>query len=372
MKPPYALLSLFIAGAIGLSSLSLRDREAVQSSRINLAANLPLTGDLATYGAAIQEGMLFALSREAASRTSLLTIDWQDNAGEPRQALSALRAQLRRKPNLYIAGVKPQYMAVKDSLARSGIPTFAWIFDLDLRDAGESVFRTWVNFKAETELFLRHIKERDPKRIAIVYVSLPSTDAQYRGVILPALEQSHRHELFVQEYQIDHLDFKTVALNIRSFNPDLIVLSGFQHNLIPLIRALRGLALIKDDNTIATYDLLDAAPLLSTAELEGIRVSVPKFLLSSDQKVIQWQTEFQAHFGKPPLYTHAYAFDMARILLDAAERLPEEPSKDEVIAALHATDIDGVTGPLRFDAAGDLLPNIELGVFRDGRLVRTP
>jgi outer membrane PBP1 activator LpoA protein len=54
---------------------------------VHIACNLPLTGYFATYGAAVREGALMALSENAEPAVSL-DFDWQDNAGEPKTTVT--------------------------------------------------------------------------------------------------------------------------------------------------------------------------------------------------------------------------------------------------------------------------------------------
>jgi branched-chain amino acid transport system substrate-binding protein len=356
---------------LALVVLHQRRPEPVAGETLRIAANIPLTGDLAVYGTAIQEGVEFAVSSLGESTKRLVHFEWEDNASSARQAVTIARKQLSSGPNVYLSGVKPQYMAIHKILARKGMPHFAWIFDVDLRPEGEENFRTWVNFKVEAPLFINYAGVRAASRIAIVYVSLPHTDRQYHDLIIPALKDKEGTELLVQNYQADLIDFNTIALKVRQFSPDLIILSGFQRNLISMVRAFRNLHLISEGNTIATYDLLDAAPLLRAEDLEGVRVSAPSFLLSGGPKVEHWGETFRNKYGKSPSYTHAYAFDMAAIIFDAAARSQRKGfSPEALFSAIAGTDIPGITGRLKFDEQGDLLPSVELGVFRNGKLVR--
>ncbi|MCI5149913.1 MAG: hypothetical protein D3916_11095 [Candidatus Electrothrix sp. MAN1_4] len=173
----------------------------------------------------------------------------------------------------------------------------------------------------------------------------------------------------VQPFDFGKTDFRDLAAKVKDFDPDLIILNGFQTELVGMVRALQPLSLIHDGNTIATYDMLDAAKVLAPEELEGIRVVAPVFVTRPDSPTVaKWSKEFQDKFGKSPLYTHAFAYDMALILQDAAKRLRNSPTHDEWMTALHATDLQGITGTLKFDNEGDLLTPLEVGVCTNGVL----
>jgi ABC-type branched-subunit amino acid transport system substrate-binding protein len=88
-----------------------------------------------------------------------------------------------------------------------------------------------------------------------------------------------------------------------------------------------------------------------------------------DSTFSRWKRTFHDRFGREPLYTHAYAYDMALLIRHAAESCPAGEAAC-VVHALRSADLPGVTGRLRFDAAGDLDTRVELGVYRAGRLFR--
>ena len=63
---------------------------------IRIACNLPLTGYFGGYGTAIKDGATMALS-EIPKQTVSLEFDWQDNAGEPKTAVSIMQKQYLKR-----------------------------------------------------------------------------------------------------------------------------------------------------------------------------------------------------------------------------------------------------------------------------------
>lgn len=367
-------IRLFL-GLLALLSLSTFEARA-DEGRARLASpllvpmNLPLTGPYATYGAAVEEGVRFALEdRKAASLPVPIDFDFQDNEGKAAKTVSVFREQLLKNPAIYVSGVRPQTMAIWDEAARRKIPHFLWIFDRSIEKDGAPGFRTYVSFKVEPPIFLEYAKKKAWKRVAILYVRLPSTEDEYQNAVLPGLRAAGS-ELLVQPYELDKDDFRDLTAKVRHFQPDGIILCGFQNQLVSLIKSLRTMQLIHDGNTLATYDMIDAAPLLPAADVEGVRFTTPAFLLEGETgRYHAWRSRFEARFHHAPLYTQAYAYDMANVLIDAANRA-EDRSPEALTRALRATNLDGVTGPLRFDASGDLDVKVDLGVFRSGKGVR--
>ena len=340
------------------------------ASPLVVPMNLPLTGPFGTYGAAVEEGVRFALEDEAhANRPVPLLFDFQDNEGKAAKTVSVLREQLLKNPAIYVSGVRPQTMAIWDEVSRRNIPHFLWIFDRSIERNGAPDFRTYVNFKVEPPIFLKYASERSMKRVVVMYVRLPSTEDEYGSAVIPDLRAAGTQVLDMP-YELDTSDFRDLVAKARQFRPDGFILCGFQNHLVSLIRSLRTLQLIREGNTLATYDMIDAAPLLHPEEIEGIRFTSPVFLLDDDSSpAAKWRARFEARFHHLPLYTQAYAYDLTHVLIDSAKRAADR-SPESLTKAIRETNLKGVTGPLRFDPSGDLEVQVELGVFRKGKMVR--
>jgi branched-chain amino acid transport system substrate-binding protein len=344
-------------------------KQAPGKKSVRIACNLPLTGYFATYGAAVRDGALMAVSEIPAPPVAL-DFDWQDNAGEPKTTVSIMQKQYLEPVDIYVSGVKPQTMAIMDQIAARGTPHFVWIFDPFINKNSKNNFRTWVSYKIEPRVYLDYAQSIAAKRIAIAYVQLPHTLEEFDQIVIPGLKEQGVVDLIVEKYDYGKKDFKDIAVKFSQFNPDLIILNGFQAELVALVRSLRPLGLIKENNTIATYDMLDAANILAADELENIRVITPLFVSRPDREQVRsWRERFKKRYGKDPIYTHAFGYDMASIIIDAAGRVKLPAAPEQWTQALKSTNIIGITGPLKFDAEGDLITPLEVGVFRNGKLV---
>jgi len=362
-----ALAMLVIVFIAGSSCKSGGSKNAVR-----IACNLPMSGDLAVYGKAVQRGASLAVDDLKASDPNgpALDFDWQDNAGNPQTTVSIMQQQYLNPPDVYVSGVRPQTTAIWDQISAKGTPHFVWIFEMIVNAKSHNNLRTWVNFKLEPQAYLSYVDKQKPKRVAILYTKIPSYEDELQKIFIPGLKQRGINDILVEQYDFETSDFKSLALKVRDFKPDLIVLQGFQTHLLGLVRALRPYSLITDGNTIATYDMLDAATVLGPDELEGIRCAAPYFVTRPDRpEISNWRSHFTAKYNMQPLYTDAFAYDMAMIIHDAAKRLTLPANSDQWVNALRATNIQGITGQLKFDEDGSLITPVEMAVFRKGKPV---
>lgn len=166
---------------------------------------------------------------------------------------------------------------------------------------------------------------------------------------------------------MDKTDFRDLALRLRGVAPYLLIPSGFRNNFVGMIKAFNTHNLLGGKNAVATYDLLDAAPLLKPEEIEGLRVAMPSFLLKADSPLVsQWIDAFEKRFHKTPLYMYVYAYDMKNIFMSGANRLGPSCSLDRLYEVLATTSEEGMPGELKFGQQGKLPPSVALGVFRNG------
>jgi branched-chain amino acid transport system substrate-binding protein len=326
--------------------------------------NLPLTGAHATYGQAVYEGTKLA---NLDFKDEAINYNFADNESLPKQALSVFRSQMLDKPDIYISGVKPEHLAYKDLLVKENIPHFAWVFDINLRPVGEPNFRTWVNFKIEPAVIIDYTKRSKAKTVTIIGGDLPTYHEEYDKFIIPGLKEQEIEIKSHIIYPIDKTEFRDIATKVKQTNTDLYILAGFQENLMGLLKAMNQLNIIKDGNTIATYDLLDAAPYLHPRFTEGVRVVSPRFLLTNNSEYNDWKKRFKELFNKEPLYSHAYAYDMALALREAI-RIKSKNSGISWESALMQVDTEGITGKVKFDNTGDLAYELAVGVYRNGKL----
>lgn len=339
---------------------------------VKVAANLPMTGDLGLYGAAIQRGAVLALEdlQKQDPTGPAIRFDWQDNTGDSQTTVNVMQRQLLQAPDLYTSALKPQVLAITDQISQKGLPHFTWILDIKINPKSTNNLRVWVNFDLESKVFLEYMRPRHPKRVAIVYSKTPAAEEEYGQVIAPALRREGATDFLVESLEPNTSDYSTLAAKINAFRPDMLILNGFVPQITSEVRSLRPFGLIKDGNTLASLDMLDAAPLLGPDEIEGIVVAAPDFLSRPDNpRVRDWKSRFAARFGTPPTYHSAYAYDMTLVIHDAAKRLQLPAASPQWIQAVRATQIEGVTGPVRFNDDGSSITHLEAAHFAGGKLL---
>lgn len=373
MKTRWPWIAAALAVGVVVLLVWLNRSPPKPAGEVLVAANYPLSGELGFYGEHLRDGMLLAVEEqgEKAAGKATFKFDWGDNKFQPKEAATVLQKQLLGRPAVYTTALKPQVMAVEQEVGREGIPHLAWVLDLDPNPTGTTNnFRTWISFKLEEDVFLAYARERKAKTVAITYVSLPSTETAYAKYLADGLRAAGC-TVHLEPYTpgTTDADLKTVAAKLAERKPDLFVVNGFIPEMVSVIRALRAQGAVKDGNTLAALDMLDATDVLTPAEAEGVVVAAPPYLIRPTAAQREWAGRFERRFGRKPSYHSAFAYDAGLTLIDAAARLPVGASRQQWLEAILATDLDGVTGRVRYGPDKSLVTELQPATYRDGRLV---
>jgi branched-chain amino acid transport system substrate-binding protein len=155
-----------------------------------------------------------------------------------------------------------------------------------------------------------------------------------------------------REYTSDKAtDFTAILTSIKAKEPDLIFFGGMDPQAGPMARQMKRLdmkAQLLGGDGMQNLNFLK----LAGADAEGVIASSPGLPLDSMAGGEDFKKRFEAKYGPIQLYA-PYAYDAVNVVIAAMKRADSaDPAK--FILELPKTDQAGVTGPLRFDAKGDI------------------
>ncbi|NDF70481.1 MAG: hypothetical protein EB131_05020 [Betaproteobacteria bacterium] len=155
-----------------------------------------------------------------------------------------------------------------------------------------------------------------------------------------------------REYTTDRAtDFTAILTAIKGHAPDVVFYGGMDAQGAPLARQMRALGL---SAVLMSGDGLQSSEFLRLAgrAAEGVVASTPGLPPAQMPGGETFRRDFVARYGVIQNYA-PYAFDAASTLI-AAMQQADSTDPARVVAALHAIHRDGVTGPIAFDAKGDI------------------
>jgi len=160
-------------------------------------------------------------------------------------------------------------------------------------------------------------------------------------------------------------DFTAILTSIKGKNPDLVFFGGMDPQGGPMAQQMKRLGL---KATLLGGDGLQNINFikLAGADAEGVTASSPGLPLDAMPGGPAFKQKFESKYGPIQVYA-PYAYDAVQVLVAAMKKADSsDPAK--VLAALPASDLQGVTGQVRFDAKGDTQGGaVTLYVVKNGK-----
>jgi branched-chain amino acid transport system substrate-binding protein len=160
-------------------------------------------------------------------------------------------------------------------------------------------------------------------------------------------------EIVAREYTDDKkTDFTAILTSIKGKTPDLIFFGGMDPQGGPMAQQMKRLGLsakLLGGDGLQNINFLK----LAGADAEGVIASSPGLPIDAMPGGAEFRKKFEAKYGPIQVYA-PYAYDAVNVLIEAMKKANSaEPAK--VLAELPKASIQGVTGPVKFDAKGDTL-----------------
>lgn len=149
-------------------------------------------------------------------------------------------------------------------------------------------------------------------------------------------------------------DFRTLLASVARSGPDLIYFGGMYPEAMQLLSQARAVGIAMP---FLGGDGLDAPGMRDAEGGQGVYLTTFTRRLRGSAAGRRWEERFRAVYGHAPQPVAAYAYDAARVALDAIAsetvRLGRMPTRDEVAATVGRAEWAGLAVAARFDDRGD-------------------
>ena len=147
-------------------------------------------------------------------------------------------------------------------------------------------------------------------------------------------------------------DFKAILTKIKGKKPDVIMYGGMDATGGPFAKQAKELGItakIVGGDGVCT----DKVAELAGDAIDNIVCSEAGLALSKMEKGADFEKKYQARFNTPVQIYAPFTYDAVNVIIDAMKRANStDPAK--ILAAMPATNYNGVIGNIAFDAKGDL------------------
>ncbi|MEG0766411.1 MAG: ABC transporter substrate-binding protein [Clostridia bacterium] len=359
-------LSVLVACALMMTMASV----ALAEDTIKIGGIAPLTGDVAVYGIANQQGMNLYIEEINAAGGVLgkqVEVEWLDDKGDITESVNAYN-RLQSEGVVALLGPvtsKPA-LAVAEMTALDNMPMMtATATAYDVTTPGANVFRACFLDPYQGQMMASFAsKTLEAKKVAVIYNNADDYSTGLAESFQAKAEELGMEVVAYESYAAGDIDFKAQLTNIQSKAPDALFCPDY-YNTIALLQK-------QAKETGLTVPLLGADGwdgLLTVVEdgkeLEGYYFCNHYSTQDEDPIVSNFLKNFEAKYGTTPNAFAALGYDAAKILCAGIEAAGSTDA-EAVIAALTATNVDGVTGNITYDAHRDPQKSVAIITFKDG------
>ena len=346
------------------------------SKVLKLGVLAPLTGTNAEYGKGFQVGMQMAVDRINAGGGAngyKLELVIRDSKGDPKES-SDLARQFADDDSIYaILGdfTSGCCMANAPIVDAAGIvqlsPTAS---HTDYAGLSPYCFSIMGRQDVEAPFYARYIlsKYMGLKSVGVIYINSDWGKSCFDNFKKEA-DKIGLNIAVAVNYVQDERDFSSLLTRIRS-TPNVEAVCIMDQGAVPLvINQIRGMNWNIPITTLGpgtSQQLLD----LAGKNAEGLLLTSPFFYDEDNAELMKWKNEFVSKSGFEPTIHPACAYDTVYLIAEAVKACgANKVTRKAIRDNLQNIEFTGVTGPIKFNPAGDVARQYMICGVQNGRYV---
>lgn len=353
---------------VSLVALTAPAWSKAEKADFTIAALAPLTGDLASYGNAIRDGVQLATA-DLKIRGIKVKVLFEDTC-YPTDAIKTINKLLSANQ---IDGIAANFCEIAippiaPLIERHRLPSFHTASASDrVLEAGDYIFTTNIRIQSEARLAAEYAFNSLGARTASVLYVASDFGEDYSRYFA-----NRFHELGGRVVSSDvgspkTRDFRAELTKIRGKNPDIVFAAHLGVVLGTLLKQMRAIGLKQD--VMGIYEAEDPSVLEVAKETaEGIRFFVPE-AVQATKKAKSFQERFEQQYAYQPNILASNAYDATMLLANALKNCNGQSRcvKDEIY---RIKDYDGVSGKFSIDRDGGATKDFVLKTVRRQQFVR--
>lgn len=376
------LASSLVAGALaGCSSSDDSGKSDDSSDVIKIGANLELSGNVASYGSSIGDGVELAVEEINKNggidgkKIELVKVDNKSDTSEA--AAAALKLVSQEKVSAMIApATSGNVLATVDIANDNKVPSVT---------ASGTNEKITINDKGELNDYLFRTCFIDPfqgvvaanfatedlkvKNVAIYYDK--SSDYS-KGLATAFKEQIKKNGGTVvaeETFLADDTDFKSTLTNLKSKKPDFIYIPAYYETVGPIVKQAREIGITAPLMGGDGWDSPTLVELAGKGALNNTYFSNAFSSQDPDEKVQNFVKIYKEKFKEEPNGFNALGYDTVYFIAEAIKQSGSTDGK-KIKDALESTkDFAGVTGTFSLDDKHNPIKSATILEFKDGNQV---
>lgn len=345
---------------------------------IKIGANLELSGQVASYGSSIAQGLELAIeeiNKEGidGKKIELVKVDNKSEASEATNGALKLISQDKVAAIVGAAtsgNTKAQIQIAQDNKIPIITPT-GTAEDITVSDGklNDYVFRTCFIDPFQGEVAANFAANELKVKSAAIYIDSASDYSKGLAKSFKEVFEKNGGQIVAEEaYVAKDTDFRATLTRIKSAKPDFVFIPGYYEEVGLIVKQARELGI---DAPLMGADGWDSPKLVEVAGGSALNNTYLTNHYSSgnteDQKVQEFVKAFEAKYdGKTPDAFNALGYDTAYFLADAIKRAGSaEPEKIKEELAKTA-DLTLVSGNFTVDENHNPVKSATILEYKDG------
>ncbi len=373
LKRTAAALVLILGFTLGFTGICSTALAAAKEARLGFA--LSMTGAAAAYGETQKNGAMLAvdeINAQAGQDGIGIVPIFEDDASQPQQGVNVFNRFIAADRVAMIIGPTLSNTAqVTDRIAQqAGVPVLAVSNTAKgITDIGDCVFRDSLTEQVVIPNTIRIAKGKlGFKKVAVLY---GNDDAFTKGgydAFKKALDDWNIQILSEQTFAKGDRDFSPQLTQIRSVNPDALIVSALVEEASGIVSQARQLGISTDVPIIGGNGFNSPSFMKNAGKAaESVIVGAAWNATSSSLLNRHFVEAYTARYGSPPDQFAAQAYAGVYIAREALGRAASIDNRKAVREALaQIRDLDTVLGKFSFTQGRDAKHSPVVQIVRDG------
>ncbi|WFA07968.1 ABC transporter substrate-binding protein [Tissierella sp. Yu-01] len=331
------------------------------SDTIKVGVNYELTGEVATYGVNLNDGVQMALEEINANGGVLgkqLEIVTVDNKSSDTEAANVSTRLATRDKVVALLGpaTSGNTKAASPAAMQNKIPLIsgsATADDVTVDANGkvrDYIFKTCFSDSFQGVMMAEFALGDLGFTNAAILADSSSDYAQGLAKAFRDTFAANGGTLLSEEaYQAGDKDFKAVLTNLKATNPEVLFVPGYYEEVGLIVRQARELGLNVPILGGDGYESPKLTEIAGAENLNDVYYSSHYSPNDTAENVVAFNEAFNAKYSKSPDAFNALGYDMGYLLKDALERAGEADTEKLKVALEETDGFEGVTGVLSID-----------------------
>lgn len=347
--------------------------------KIKIGANLELSGNVASYGTSIHDGVKLAIKEINANggvNGKELDLVAVDNKSEASEATNGALKLTDKDNVLAIIGAATSGNTVAQVEVANNSETIlispsGTALNVTVNDKGELnpyAFRTtFIDPFQGTVAANFAFNELGIKKAAVYQDNASDYAKGLADAFIETFEAAGGEIVADEAYVAKDTDFRSTLTRLKSANPEFIFIPGYYEEVGLIVKQAREMGI---DVPLMGGDGWDSPTLVDLAGAEALNNTFTTNAYSAndpDEKIQQFVKAFEDEYGKSPDGFNALGYDTVYLLADAIERAGDADAAKVKEALEQTKELKLVTGTVTIDENHNPVKSATILEYKDGK-----